>query len=269
VPAFVSGRISLDYVKSLRDRTIRDRDGLVFVEGVRFVATAIDAGMSIEAIIVAPDRLQSPLGHTLARRLARQGVPLLRVRDDEFVALSLLDEPQGIGAVVRQRFSPLDEDEPRRDSLWVGLDELHKPGNFGSLLRTCDAVGAGGVILLSARIDPYDPTVVRATMGSIFSQRLVRTTPSAFRRWNRHGAHFVVGAGLDGRCDYRAVSYRRPVLLMLGGERHGLSPAQASLCDAVVRIPMRGRCDSLNLAAAGAVMLYEIHSQRHPIRRRG
>jgi TrmH family RNA methyltransferase len=265
----VSGPISLDYVRSLRDRAIRDRDGVVYVEGVRFLATAVDAGMSVEAVVVAPDRLESPLGRTIAARLRRHGVPELRLADEDFVSLSLLDEPQGVGAVVRQRWSALDDDDARRDDLWIALDELHKPGNLGSLMRTCDAVGARGLILMSRAIDPFDATVVRATMGSIFAQRLVRATPAAMRRWNRYGARVIVGAGLDGSCDYRAVSYRRPVVLMLGGERKGLTAAQAGLCDTIVRIPMQGRCDSLNLAAAGAVMLYEIYGQRHPIRRRG
>jgi TrmH family RNA methyltransferase len=266
----VSGRISLDYIRSLRERATRDRDGLVYVEGVRFLATAVDAGIAVEAVITAPDRLASPLGRTLAGRLRRSGVPELRLDDAAFVSLSLLDEPQGIGAVVRQRWSRLDDDEgERRDSLWIALDELHKPGNLGSLMRTADAVGARGLILMSQAIDPFDATVVRATMGSIFAQRLVRAAPALVRRWNRFGAHVIVGAGLDGNCDYRALSYRRPVVLMLGGERKGLTAAQAELCDAVVRIPMQGRCDSLNLAAAGAVMLYEIYGQRHPVRRRG
>jgi TrmH family RNA methyltransferase len=267
----VNGRpLSLDYVRSLRERAIRDRDGLVYVEGVRFLATALDAGVPVEAVIVAPARLESALGHTLAARLRRRGVPELRLDNAAFASLSLLDEPQGIGAVVRQRWSHLDAaDADDRDGLWIALDVLHKPGNLGSLLRTCDAVNARGLILLGRTIDPYDPTVVRATMGSIFAQRLVRATPTALRRWNRYGAHVIVGAGLDGSRDYRAVSYRRPVVLMLGGERKGLSATQAALCDVIVRIPMQGRCDSLNLAAAGAVMLYEIFGQRHPVRRRG
>jgi TrmH family RNA methyltransferase len=267
----VSGRpVSLDYVRSLRERAIRDRDGLVYVEGVRFLATAVDAGVPVEAVVVAPARLESPLGRTLAARLKRRGVPELRLDDAAFTSLSLLDEPQGIGAVVRQRWSRLDAaDADDRDGLWVALDELHKPGNLGSLMRTCDAVNARGLILLGGAVDPYDATVVRATMGSIFAQRLVRTSPASLRRWNRYGGHVIVGAGLEGSCDYRAISYRRPVILMIGGERKGLSPVQSQLCDVVVRIPMKGRCDSLNLAAAGAVMLYEIFGQRHPVRRRG
>ena len=267
----MTGReLSPDYIRSLRERAIRDRDGLFYVEGVRFLATAIDAGVPVEAVVIAPKRLVSRLGYTLAARLRRAGVPELRLHDPDFASLSLLDEPQGIGAVVRQPWSALtDDDAERRDGLWVGLEELHKPGNLGSLMRTCDAVGARGLVFMSRKIDPFDATVVRATMGSIFAQRLVRATPASIRRWNRFGAHVVVGAGLDGSHDYRAVSYRRPVLLMLGGERQGLTAAQAELCDAVVRIPMAGRCDSLNLAAAGAVMLYEIYGQRHPVRRRG
>ena len=249
---------------------MRDRDGRAYVEGVRFLCTALDAKVEIDAVVTSP-QLESPVGRRLVQSLARRGVPILRLTDAELASLSVLDSPQGIGAVIRQRWTTLDDDTvaPRdRHALWVAVDRVQKPGNLGSLLRTCDAVGARGLLLLHRDVDPYDPIVVRATMGSLFTLQLARAAPSVLREWNRHGGHYFVGAGLEGSHDYRAISYARPLVLLLGSERQGLSDAQRALCDTIVRIPMVGGCDSLNLAAAGAVLLYEVWNQRHPLRRR-
>jgi len=139
----------------------------------------------------------------------------------------------------------------------------------GTILRTGDAVGASGLIVFDRSaegsangVDPFDPGTVRATMGSIFRHRFVRTTHREFRRWGRLTA---IGASPTATSDYRTIDYRRPVLMMLGDERAGLSEGQKRTCNTLARIPMTGHPDSLNIAMAGAVMLYEIHNQRHPL----
>ena len=158
------------------------------------------------------------------------------------------------------------------DACWIALETIRSPGNLGTILRTCEAVGAAGLILLRPRgavIDPHDPDVVRASLGAVLSRRLVRATPSELRGWARRSDCVVVGATPKGSHDYRAVSYRRPVVLMLGDERKGLSPRQQALCDVTVRIPMAGRGDSLNVAVAAGVLLYEVQNQRHPMHKPG
>jgi RNA methyltransferase, TrmH family len=254
--------ITLDEVLRLRDKSARERQQRLFVEGVRFLITAVDSGAQLDALVVVPSRLVSPVAQMIVRRLKRQGVPILSLTPDEFARLSLLGEPQGVGAVIKQRWASLTQvAQPKRDALWLSLDEVRSPGNLGTLLRTCDAVGARG-LLCSPHVDPYDPSTVRATMGSLFSQRLVRASARELTPFKKHYA--FVGAAPDAPHDYRAPRYDRPVVLVLGSERHGLSPDQRSLCDTLVRIPMVGRCDSLNLAIAASVLLYEIHNQRHP-----
>jgi TrmH family RNA methyltransferase len=264
-----AGELNVDYIRSLRDRAQRDASGRFFIEGVRFVVTAADQRHDLEALVVAPSLLRSAVAEMLVRRRRRDGTPVLELADDEFRSLSLLGEPQGVGAVVRQRWCGRDAlADPRRDALWLALATVRSPGNFGSLVRTAEAVGASGVLCLSGDVDPYDPHAVRATMGSIFHLRFCRLAPAELRAANRYGELFIVGASPDADRDFRVVSYRRPVILMIGGERRGLSDDQRELCDALVRIPMRGRCDSLNLAVAASVLLYEVHGQRHPARRR-
>ncbi len=262
-----AAELSVSYLASLRQRGARDAAGRCYIEGVRFVARALAQGFEFEALVVAPALLQSPVGQSLVKRL-RRTVPVLTVTAEELAALSLQREPQGLAAVVRQRWGHAGAlANPRRDALWLCVERLRSPGNLGSLLRTCDAVGASGLIVTSPEVDPYEPTAIRATMGSLFEHPLLRLTARELRQVNRHGDYFIVGAGAEGERDFRSVSYRRPVILVLGDEREGLSGRQRALCDAVVRIPMRGACDSLNVAVAGGLLLYEAYGQRAPARK--
>jgi len=198
----------------------------------------------------------------LTRRLARAGVPCLAVTGEVFRSISLKEGPQGIGAVVRQRWTPLEAIEPGGELCWVALDAVQDPGNLGTILRTSDAVGGAGVILLGPSTDPYDPAAVRASMGAVFSQRLARADFDGLAGWKRSRGFTVAGTSDAAPIDYHAVRYQSPLVLLMGSERQGLSARQQALCDLVVRIPMVGRGDSLNLAVATGVMLYEIFNQR-------
>jgi TrmH family RNA methyltransferase len=141
---------------------------------------------------------------------------------------------------------------------WVALSQVRSPGNFGSLVRTAAATGAAGFILLGNSVDPFDPTVVRATMGALFQQQLVRTDVERLRLWVQQHHLQVIGAAPDGTLEYDQVRYTRPTVLMLGGERRGLTADQRAVCQQIVRIPMVQGVDSLNLAVAGSLLLYEI-----------
>jgi TrmH family RNA methyltransferase len=144
----------------------------------------------------------------------------------------------------------------------VALPDIQHPGNLGTISRTCDAIGGDGVVLSGRTTDPYHPIAVRGTLGSIFSQRIVKARPAELARWLRSGRHLVVGTSPAGDRDYREVDYAsRPVVLLMGGERVGLSKEQMALCDALVRIPMAGYVESLNLSVAAALVLYEVYRQ--------
>jgi TrmH family RNA methyltransferase len=163
---------------------------------------------------------------------------------------------------VRQRWEPLYRVDPADGLCWVVVETVQTPGNLGTILRTCDAVGAGGLILLRKETDPYHPAAVRASMGSLFTPRLVRTNFAEFVAWKQRHACTLVGTSPAAPVDYHGVDYASPVLLFMGWEREGISRDQQALCDVMVRIPMVGGCDSLNLAIATGVMLYEIFNQR-------
>ncbi|MBV9849112.1 MAG: RNA methyltransferase [Armatimonadetes bacterium] len=248
-------------VRALLTRKERDRTGRFWTEGLRFVARAVQGGIPLETLIWVPKMLAHPFGQRLVRQCHQSGVPCCEVTPEVFLRLSRAEEPQWIGAVGRQRWTRMADAPPRAGLCWLALDTVQSPGNLGTILRTCDAVGAAGVILLGPQADPYDPAAIRATMGALFSQRLVRAAWPEFADWKRRHGGLLVGTSPSGAADYREVCYRPPATLWMGWERQGLSAGQQALCDAVARIPMTGRGDSLNLAVATGVMLYEIHRQ--------
>lgn len=248
-------------VRALTHKRARDQTGLFLVEGIRLVAQALAVGAPVQELIVAPELLTSEFARELVVRSQATGIPCLDVSPDAFMSLSVREHAQGLAAVVRQRWARLAEILPAQDARWVALWEPQDPGNLGTILRTSDAVGAAGVILLGASTDPHDPTAVRASMGAIFSQRLVRATFAEFMRWASERGCAVVGAAGVGAIDYRAYRYAAPFALLMGSEQHGLTSEQQAACTAVVRIPMVGESDSLNLAVATSVILYEAFHQ--------
>lgn len=261
----------LQSIRALGKRQERDRIGMFFAEGLRFVGQAVAQDAQIEAVLVVPKTLEHPFGLRLRRRLEQKQIPIWEVTPDLFLRLSRAEEPQWIGAVVRQRWEALARVTPASSSTggsstgglcWVALDEVHSPGNLGTILRTGDAVGASGLIVVGDSVDPYDPACVRATMGAIFAMRLVRAAPQEFAAWKRGGGCRLVGTSPHAAHDYRAVPYPANTVLFMGGERKGLSDERQRLCDDLVRIPMVGRSDSLNLAVATGVLLYEVFNQR-------
>jgi TrmH family RNA methyltransferase len=151
---------------------------------------------------------------------------------------------------------------PKTGLCWVVLENVRSPGNFGSLIRTSEAIGGAGFILIGPHIDPFDPNVVRASMGAIFRQRFVRTTHGSLRNWLRRHRCVVVGASPEGPIDLHRFDFPRPTILLLGEERRGLTPFQRGLCRRLVRIPMAGAADSLNVAIAGSLLLYEVYRAR-------
>jgi TrmH family RNA methyltransferase len=254
-------------IRALRQRKERETSGAFFVEGIRLVAEAAQLGAPIERLVVAPDLLESGFGRELVAAQVAAGTAVLEVSAAVFAALSQKDGPQGLGAVIRQRWEPLDALRLDGPPGWVALDRVADPGNLGTIMRTADAVGAGGVILVGPSTDPYDPAALRGSMGAIFAQRLARCAPAELAAWKRASGAFIVGTSDKAARDYQEIVYPQPIVLLMGSEREGLSPELQPLCDALVSIPMRGRSDSLNLAVATGVMLYELLAQLRSPRR--
>ncbi|MBO9317999.1 MAG: RNA methyltransferase [Chloroflexus sp.] len=244
-------------LRALKQRKARDEQGRYLIEGIRPVAEAIQCGAPLEMLIVAPDLLSSAFAHDVITTYAAEGGKILTVSAAVFTSLTEKEHPQGLAAVGYIRYTTLSELPPAAVG-WVALVEVADPGNLGTILRTADGAGFSGVILVGTTTDPFDPAAVRASMGALFSQHIVRTDWRDLLAWCRQRQITLVGSSDRGACDYRTAPYSRPLVLVLGSERHGLSDEQLADCDLVVRIPMRGRSDSLNLAVAAGILMYEI-----------
>lgn len=252
----------LKQIRALPKRPERKRTGLAPVEGLRLVTEALAFPGLVRQLVVAPELLKSLHGWGLVQDQKARGAPVLSLGTEAFERISRRSGPQGIAAVIAQRWNHLNQVTLSPGDCWIALAAMQDPGNLGTILRSCGATGCRGVFLLDRTTDPYDPTALRASMGAIFSQRLVRTSFQIFAEWIHLHRYPVIGTSDAAALSYRNVEYSSPVVLLLGSERLGLSPEQQALCERVVYIPMNGCCASLTVAIATAVVLYEILDQR-------
>lgn len=249
-------------LRSLQTHQGRSRTKLFIIEGIRHLARAVEHCAPIDSVFLDPSVLSNPFGQKLARRLRQKGVPGIRLSRDLYRDLTLATEPQGIGAVLKQRWFPLEQLRTTKESLWLTVESIESPGNLGTIIRTAEAAGVSGIFILQPSCDPHDPATIRATMGSLFSQKLVRCSVPDFKCWARSSGVSVVASSPSGLMDYKALAYRFPAALIVGSEKHGLTEQLLETANFVVRIPMRGGCDSLNAAVAAGVLLFEMACQR-------
>ena len=254
--------------KLLSQRKQRHSSGLFVVEGIRHVGEACAAHADVDYICYAPDLLTSDYAHQLVQEQSGLGIPCIPVDKGTFTSLASKDNPPGILAVVRQPRMQLESLSIENFKWGVALVAPQDPGNIGSILRTIDAVGANGLLLLDDpansqfSADPYHPSAVRASMGAIFWHPIVSTTFSSFVQWDRFREYHVYGTSAHATEDYRTLErYETPMILLMGSEREGLTPSQSAVCEAMLSLPMRGRVTSLNLAVAAGVVLYKMMSE--------
>jgi RNA methyltransferase, TrmH family len=246
-------------IRALEMRKARKETGLFVAEGASLLITARENGFVPETLVFRAGSAASGIARGLVTWALEAGAECLEVSEAVLGKLASKDNPQSMLGVFRQRWVELPPAaKVPRSQLWLALEEVRDPGNLGTIVRTADAVGASGVILIGQSCDPYSHECVRATMGSIFAVPLVRATREAFLAWLASWPGDVVGTHLEGSEDFRKVGYRGPALLVMGSEGPGLSPDIAKGCTRLVKIPMAGHLDSLNLAVATALMLYQI-----------
>jgi TrmH family RNA methyltransferase len=246
-------------IKALALKKFRDQQNAFLAEGLKLVIDALDLGWTIRTLVFAKSGKGNPAVEKTAARTVASGGLVLEVSEKVLSAITRRDNPQMVVGVFAQRWTALKDIRPKGDDVWVALDRVRDPGNLGTIIRTADAVGARGVILVGETTDPFSIETVRATMGSVFAVPVARTDVASFLQWRRGFPGLVVGTHLKGAADYRTIDYGgRPVLLLMGNEQQGLPDELAAACDRLLRIPQAGRADSLNLAVATGVALYEI-----------
>src|SRR5262245_20331609 len=250
-------------IRSLEMRKVRRESGLFVAEGVSVLVTARDAGWVPKILAFLAGSAQDGASRALRHWTQDAGAECLEVSEAVLAKLAAKDNPQTMLAVFEQRWAHAPDASSVADSaVWLALEAVRDPGNLGTIIRTMDAVSAAGVILVGNSVDPYYREAVRASMGSIFNVPLVRMERDRFVAWSRAWRGDIIGTHLAAPEDFRKVVYRHATLLLMGSEGPGLSPELAAICTRLVKIPMAGRLDSLNLAVATALMLYEIGRER-------
>ncbi|MDA0659934.1 MAG: RNA methyltransferase [Planctomycetota bacterium] len=248
----------LNFLKSLRRFDVRERTGCYWIEGVRHFLQACQAGRQWESVIYSPILLKSVPAQIVIRQLNRSGVRCVRVTPEAFRSVSTTPRASGIGAVVRQQWIPFNESHRHGGIGWIVIEQIRSPGNLGTIIRSAHATGATGIIFIGPDCDPFDPAVVRASMGGLLHVPMVRVSPNDLRHWlDTNGIH-LIGLAPDGLNVWTEFDPPTSIAIALGEERSGLSPLLRSYCETTVRLPMCPGADSLNVGVAAGVMLYEL-----------
>ncbi|MCA1491030.1 TrmH family RNA methyltransferase [Sinorhizobium alkalisoli] len=249
-------------IRALSQKKHRDETHAFMAEGLKLVIDALDLGWKIRTLVYAKAAKGKPQVEQVAARTIAKGGLVLEVSEKVISTVTRRDNPQMVVGIFEQRYRALKDIQPQEGETYVALDRVRDPGNLGTIVRTADAAGASGVILVGETTDPFSLETVRATMGSIFAMPIARASAEDFVKWQKSADVRVVATHLAGSVDYRTIDYRsKPVVLLMGNEQAGLPVELARQATALARIPQAGRADSLNLAIATGIMLFE--ARRH------
>lgn len=244
--------------RALRDKKARRETGHFLAEGLRILTEGLEAGFAPLQLW----RSETSADHPLVKTLERAAGETLVTSPDILSKLSGKDNPGQVLGVYAEFATPLAQLDRSAANIWLVAQAMRDPGNLGTMLRTGDAVGAGGLILVDDCADPFSVEAVRASMGAIFTQKVARASWADFITWLRQGEGQLVGTSLNTDFDYQQPSYTAPTFVLTGNESQGLPEAYEADCDLLVKMPMRGKADSLNAAVATAVMAYEVLNQQ-------
>ncbi|MCZ8170726.1 MAG: TrmH family RNA methyltransferase [Novosphingobium sp.] len=245
-------------LRALRDKKHRKAAGQFLAEGLRLLTDARESGHVPQVLVMAEQRDPHPLLAALEAEVAAAGGEVIETSAEILGKITGKDNPQAVCGVFDEFDTSLAALDRSRAKIWLVAQALRDPGNLGTMLRTGDAVGAGGLILIDDCADPFSAEAVRASMGAIFTQQVAQARWDEFLPWLRSGAGQLVAASLRNAVPYRGAPYAAPCFIMVGNESRGLPDDYGLACDLRVTMPMRGRADSLNAAVAGAVLAYEV-----------
>ena len=249
-------------LKSLREKKHRKREGHFLAEGLRILTEALEAGKTPKLLVVVEDTELHPLAQKIEQATFHAGGEVIETSEAIIAKLSGKSNPQSIIGIYEDHPTPLADLDRNASGIWLVAQALRDPGNLGTILRTGDAVGAGGLVLIDDCVDPFSVEAVRASMGAIFTQKITQAPWDEFLDWLRAGDGQLVGTSLNTDKDYQSIKYEAPTFLLIGNEAQGLPEDYEAACDMLVKMPMMGKADSLNAAVASAVMAYEVLNQR-------
>jgi TrmH family RNA methyltransferase len=260
----LNAQVAVSLISTIRDlhrRRARERRGLSLAEGVRLVEEALAAGVAVEGAAISPALEATPRGATLKQRLTREGVRLEAVDDEQLAELADTRQPQGIVAVVRPREWRLAEMHPGPRGIVLVVDGVQDPGNVGALARAALGLGAAGLIALPGTADLTNPKTLRGSMGALFRLPAVHAETEACLAWARAEATELWTTAIGGTPVHQ-VSRTGPIALVLGNEGAGVRPELAAAASRSVAVPLTGGVESLNVAVAAGIILYEVTRDR-------
>ena len=249
---------TVKHLRSLREKKHRKASGRFLAEGLRLLTDARESGRLPEILVMAESRDPHPLLEALEAAVEAAGGEVIETSAEILAKITGKSNPQAVAGVFADWGTSLAALDPGSAPIWLVAQALRDPGNLGTMLRTGDAVGAGGLILIDDCADPFSMEAVRASMGAVFTQQIAMAQWEDFLPWLRSGPGQLVAASLRDALPYRAAPYRAPCFILVGNESQGLPEAYEAACDLRVTMPMKGHADSLNAAVAGAVLAYEV-----------
>lgn len=245
-------------IRALREKKHRRAAGQFLAEGLRLLTDALANGHVPETLVLSEARNPHPLLEELESAVIAKRGEVLETTPDILSKITGKENPQAVAGVFAEFDTSLASLDRSSADIWLVAQALRDPGNLGTMLRTGDAIGAGGLILIDDCADPFGVEAVRASMGAVFTQAIARAAWDEFVPWLRAGKGQLVAASLRDAQPYRGASYAAPCFVMVGNESRGLPEAYEDVCDLRVTMPMRGSADSLNAAVAAAVLGYEV-----------
>lgn len=247
----------------LRERRHRDRTGLTIVDGARELRRAIAAGVVVETVFISDSATLGPDAARVADDLrGTRSTVAVSVSPAVLAKIAFGDRDDGVVGIVRTPSVALDALIVGADPLIIVTDSVEKPGNLGAILRTADGVGADAIVVADPRTDPWNPNVIRASLGTIFDVSLAVSDPGTVIAWLRSRAVRLITAEVDAAQSHTDADLTGPIAIVVGSEADGLGPLWLAEERSPVRIPMHGRADSLNVSVATAIIAYEARRQR-------
>ena len=250
-------------IERLARRGARDPSGHILIEGLREIERALAGGVALVEVFHCPDVAAPDAGASrLVDRLARAKVPVTAVARAAFAKIAYREESGGLVAVARRPDRKLVDLPGGPAPLYLIVDSIEKPGNLGALLRSADGAGVAGVIVSDPACDVYNPNAIRASLGTIFTVPVAVSSSLEAIRWLKGRGALIVTTSPAAETPYTAADLARAAAVAVGSEDRGLGAAWVEASELAVRIPMKGAADSLNVAAAATILLYEALRQR-------
>ena len=256
-PITSAANVEIKRLRSLHARKYRRQTGWFLAEGMRICTEAAALGWEMHRLAFLAGRENDRHIRPLLNALSDAGGRALPMTEYLLQRISRKDNPQMVLGAFAQRHIGLPDIHPDQSDIWVALDRVRDPGNLGTIMRTIDATGARGLILIDDCTDPYSVEAVRASMGAVFNVAIASCSQPEFLAFAASWSGRILGTALSASTDYRAAAYDGPLIVMMGNEQAGLPHSLMQVCTQLMRMPMQGRSDSLNLAVAAGVVLYE------------